>query len=420
MSVAATASGDPVAELCSVHGFPEEVGAILRRVVEVVGSLGPVSVLLHGSTARGELTWWRDEEGQVRLGSDMEMYVVHRDPIEASARARADQALSALADEVNAGGPPLFHVDVGFYTPGALGGHEPTFRCWDTRATGRVLLGDDVRELLPDLGPADIDLRQLNEVPIHRLWEMAFRVPAALVRGERCDDPPFAAVCARQALDLTTWLLPHAGILVPTFARRNAAWRERFAELRLAGYFAPESAELLDECLEAKLRFRPRRTGAELHADVLDAFRAGLRLVLGTGPAADDGEIAAAARADGAKHWRVETPRRRAYEAYLLVRDRPAPLRGVRWWAARKKVEQVVALLHLNAALGAILAGGDAEGPLRRAEDVMRRVWYGFTPSGGSSADRWLAARRGYVEYLVGSSRWFGPRREYLFSVIDR
>lgn len=411
--------GDPVARLAREHGYPGEVEAILRRVVEILAPLRPVGVLLHGSAARGELTWWRDAGGRIRLGSDLEMYVACEPATAPPERMRVNAALDDLARDVNEGGAPLFHVDVGFTTREGMARHERTFRCWDTRATGRVLLGEDLRPALPELGPGDVDLRQLNEVPIHRLWEMAFRVPAALVRGDSADDTAFACVCARQALDLTTWLLPHAGVLVPTFAARNREWREHFAELPTAGYFPASSGELLDECLETKLRFRPRRSGAELHGDVLDAFRAGLRMVLGTGSAAPDEEIAAAARAHGGLHWHRETPRRRLYEGYLLLRGRPGPVRGLRWLAAHKRVEQVVVLLHLNAALAALLDGGDASGPLACAERALGRLWFGFAPRPGAPAERWLAARRGYVEYLVGSSRWFGPRRDYLFSVIE-
>jgi hypothetical protein len=411
--------GDPVARIAHEHGYPAEVETILRRVVDILTPLAPEGVLLHGSAARGELTWWRDDGGRVRLGSDLEMYVACEPAAAPPERARVNAALDDLAREVNRGGAPLFHVDVGFTTRDGMAGHERTFRCWDTRATGRTLLGADLRDALPELGPGDIDLRQLNEVPVHRLWEMVFRVPAPLVRGESADDAAFACVCARQALDLTTWLLPHAGVLVATFAARNRAWRRDFAGLPVAGYFAASSADLLDECLEAKLRFRPRRSGADLHRDVLEVFRAGLRMVLGVGPDASDDEIAAAARATGARHWHRETPRRRVYEAYLLLRGRPAPVRGLRWLVAHKRVEQVVALLHLNAALAALLAGGDASGPLMRAERALGRLWFGFAPRAGRPAERWLAARRGYVEYLVGSSRWFGPRRDYLFSVIE-
>lgn len=412
-------AADPVGRLCLEFGYPGEVEEVLRRVLDALASARPAAVLLHGSTARGELTWWRDAAGRVRLASDVEMYAVGDVQAPANARARVNDALNALAVEVNAGGPPLFHVDVGFTTHAKLRAHAHTFRCWDTRVAGRVLLGPDVRRELPALEPGDIDLKQLNEVPVHRLWEMAFRVPAGLVRGQPEDDAAFAVVCARQALDLTTWLLPHAGVLIPTFARRNAAWRARFAELPVAAYFPPASADLLDECLETKLRFEPRRSGAVVHRDVLEAFRAGLRQVLGCGRAAGDDEIARAARAHGRRHWHVETPRRRAYEAYLLLRDRPAAPRAMRWWRAHKRVEQVVFLLHLNAALAALLAGGDPEGPLGRAEEALARLWYRCSPRGGVPADRWLTARRGYVDYLTGSSRWFGPRREYLYSVID-
>jgi hypothetical protein len=418
---AAPPPADPVAALAAEHGYPPEVEAVLRRVVDALRPLAPRALLLHGSAARGELSWWREEGGRVRLGSDVELYVVGDAPFAAEARERADRALRALAAEVNDGGDPLFHVDTGYTTPAGLARHPRTFRSWDARATGRTLLGDDARPLLPALGAADIDLRQLNEVPIHRLWEMAFRAPRALVEeggAAAAEERRFAFVCARQALDLTTWLLPHCGVLVPGFRARVDEWERLLPETALGRYFTPASAGFLRECLQGKLELRFRRGARELHAEVLEHFRAGLRMVLGLAPGAGDDALAAAVLSRGRRHWHGEPPRRLAYDAWLLLRDRPAPGRALRWWGRARRPLQVAALLRLNAALAALLAGTDPEAPLAEAEALVARLWYGFRPAGGSPAARWLAARRAYVEYLAGTSRWFAPRRDYLLAVL--
>ncbi|HEY0021107.1 MAG TPA: hypothetical protein VGC13_32695 [Longimicrobium sp.] len=419
----AAPSADPVAALCREHGYPPEVRALLDEAVGIVAPLGPLSVLLHGSASRGELTWWRDEAGRVQLGSDLEMYVVGRGPADPGAWAGAARALAAVEERVNREGPRLFHLDVGWVTRDWFRRHPRTFRCWDTRETGRTLLGADVRDELPALDAGSIDLRQLNEVPIHRLWEMAFRVPAAVVRGGGTAGEVQTAryTWARQALDLTTWLLPHAGVMVPTFRRRVQAWHAAVTRPPLAAYFAPDSAGLLEACLEGKLHLRFRHAPAELHARVLDAFRAGLRMLLGLSPGAPDAAIGQAVLAQGAAHWHGEPPRRRVYEAFLLLRGGAVLRPGVAlpWWLRRKRPHQVAFLLHLNAALAALLAGGEAGAQLDAAEAALRRLWFGFAPRGGSGTDRFLAARRGYVDYLVGSSRWFGPRRAYLYSVLE-
>lgn len=413
----------PVEALCREHGYPPEVQAVLQRVIDLLQPLEPLSVFLHGSTARGELSWWREPDGRVRIASDVEAYVVGEGPFPAEGKERAEEGFRVLADEVNAGGPALFHVDVAFTTPARLAGHDRTFRCWDTRETGRALAGRDARGWLPELGVGDLDLRQLNEVPIHRLWEMVFRAPRAVVEGRAgaADEQAFSYVCARQALDLTTWLLPHLGVLVPTFRRRVDAWGRELAHPPLAKYFPPHSAAFLAECLKGKLRQEFDRPGAALHAEVLEHFRAALRLLLALDPAADDAEVARAMLRQGRRHWHGEPPRRRLFEAYLLVRDRRLlhPVRSARWWALQKRPRQLVFLLHMNAALQAILAGGDADGPLSAAEGALARLSYRWKAEPGAPAARFLAARRGYVDYMVDTSRWFAPRADYLYSVIE-
>ncbi len=420
---AGACSGTAIDDLCREYGYPPEVEALLGETMRILAGVRPHSVLLHGSASRGELTWWRDAAGRVQLGSDIEMYVVGGAGSGGESWARAAAELREVEARVNREGPRLFHLDASLTTLHRLRRHPPTFRCWDVRATGRTIAGADVRGELPSLDAGSIDLRQLNEVPIHRLWEMVFRVPAALVRGAGSADDARTAryAWARQALDLTTWLLPHAGVMIPTFRARVRAWRTEAARPPLAGYFAPESAELLERSLEGKLHLRFKQEPPELHSEVLEAFRAGLRMLLALPGTATDAEIARAAVRHGRRHWHAETPRRRAYEAYLAVRTGmiARPHRAVPWLLRAKRPEQLGFLLHLNAALAALLHGRSAAASLELAERSLARLWPGFRPSGGSGADRFLAARRGYVDHLVGSSRWFGPRRAYLYSVLE-
>jgi hypothetical protein len=420
---AETSAVNAVDALCREYGYPPEVAALLHETVRILAGLRPLSVLLHGSASRGELTWWRDGSGQVQLGSDVEMYVVADSRPGGAGWARAAQALREVEERVNRAGPRLFHLDASLTTLERLRRHPPTFRCWDVRATGRTLLGADVRGELPSLDAGSIDLRQLNEVPIHRLWEMVFRVPATLVRGAGSVEDARTAryAWARQALDLTTWLLPHAGVMIPTFRKRVRAWRTEVTRPPLARYFAPESAELLDRSLEGKLHLRFTREPARLHGEVLESFRAGLRMLLSLPATAPDAEIARAAVRQGRRHWPAETPRRRVYEAYLAVRTGAIarPHRAIPWLLRAKRPEQLAFLLHLNAALAALLHGRGAAESLDLAERSLARLWPPFRPRGGSDADRFLAARRGYVDHLVGSSRWFGPRRAYLYSVLE-
>lgn len=417
------AGGDAVAALCRAHGYPGEVEAILRQVLQAVAPLRPRSVLLHGSAARGELSWWADPRGGVALGSDVEAAVVVDEGPAPPAAAAVEERLRELQRAVGGGEATPFHVDLEYATPATLGAFPRTFRTWDTRETGVTLAGEDLRHALPALDAGTIDLRQLNEVPVHRLWEMAFRAPRGLLDGTAGagETDAFRGVCARQALDLTTWLLPHFGVMVPTFRRRVEVWGGRFDALPLGGYFPADSGAFLAECLRGKLHREFTRPAAALHAEVLEHFRAALRLLLKLDPAAGDAEIAEAALRQGRAHWNVERPVRRGYEAYLLLRDGAfvRPLRAVLWWARPKRPRQLAFLLHLNAALQALLAGGDAAPALDRADRLLSELWYGYRPRPGTPRERFLAARRGHVDYLVGTSRWFAPRREYLYSVID-
>lgn len=414
---------DAVAHLLQDYGYPPEVGFVLQRLLGALRQFEPLSVLLHGSAARGELTWWRDSAGRVRVASDIEMYITREDPFPQEGIRAVNSLAERLTEEMNAGGAKLFHIDLGFVSLKTLRRHPRTFRCWDTRTSGRTLLGVDVRAELPALDASTIDLRQLNEVPIHRLWEMVFRLPRPILSGGHSlrQDRVFAYVCGRQALDLTTWLLPHQGVLVPTFTGRVAAWEEVVAQGKMARYFSPTSTALLQECLEAKLHFRLRRPAAELHKDVLAGFRAGLRLLLDLDHEADDEALMREVLRQGRRHWNVETPRRRLYEGFLVWRHGLLPrhpIRAARWWWRQKRPQQVAFLLLMNAALAGLLSDSGDDSALSAAERLLSKLWHGFSGANGTTTDRFLAARRGYLDYLTRTSRWFAPRRAYLLSVI--
>jgi hypothetical protein len=412
-----------VAALCAEHGYPGEVADVLDAVLEILTPLTPRSVLLHGSAARGELTWWLEPDGRLRLGSDLEMYVVLDRRVTGQSWRTIQGEVVKLQDSISGGVADLFHIDLGYTTPEGLTSQPRTFRTWDVRATGWTLAGEDLRDALPALDAATIDLRQLNEVPIHRLWEMVFRLPRSMLGGAAPDAEvdDFRLVCSRQALDLTTWLLPHCGLMVPTFARRIEVWKRDFDNVPLNRHFATRSGVFLEECLRGKLQREFSRPAAEIHAEVVDHFRAALRFLLGAPQDAGDHKITAEVLRQGRRHWNGATPRRRAYEAYLLARDGQVrrPVRAVRWWLRQKRPLQVAFLLHLNSALGLLLSDRDARSKLDAADRLLAELWYGYEPREAPAADRFLHARRGYVEYLVESSRWFGPRRDYLYSIID-
>lgn len=413
---------EAVDRLLEDYDYPPEVGDILRRILFGLANVAPVSVLLHGSTARGELTWWREVDGRVRLASDIEMYVVGERRFPADVLAAATALSGRIAEEHNTGGAKLFHADIAFVTLRELRQHPPTFRAWDIRESGRTLLGRDVRDELPNLNADTIDLKQLNEVPIHRLWEMVFRLPLPMLTGgaNSADQRAFAYVCARQALDLTTWLLPHEQVMVPTFRRRVQQW-PALLQSRLGRYFSEISGDLLEECLAGKLSYEFKRPATEIHRDVLDAFQRALRYLLRIDAHGTAAEITQEILDQGKSHWNVGRPLRRLYEAFLLVRDRIFPARPIlaaRWWLMPKRPHQVAFLLNLNLAAAELVVGKAAADPLDAAEALLQELWYDFEPSAADGAERFRAARRGYVDFLTGTSRWFAPRRKYLLSVI--
>lgn len=243
----------------SGRGLPPRVQALLPQILMVLKSApGASSIVLLGSAARGEFSW-TEFEGQEALFSDLEFMVVTDRHVQGAQRDEMAARLEGLESGLGSTSP-LFHIDVLYRERSRLATMPRTIFTYELRRNGQALWGEDPRHLLPDISIRDIDLRNTNEILYKRLWELLFHLPDSLVRGQPLtglQEVQMAVLCARQALDVPTALLPHAGVLLPTYRERVSFWRENHSALIVRGPAASELAGFLTGCLA--IRERPER-----------------------------------------------------------------------------------------------------------------------------------------------------------------
>ena len=121
------------------------------------------AVILYGSYARGEGSWYRDERGEWCPYNDYDLLIIsnHRVREEALTRARR-----VMAEEVG-----LRWVDVSVMPPWRLNGLAPTVFNFDLKYGSKVIQGDDLlTERMPAFRADDIPLREVMTLILTRAY----------------------------------------------------------------------------------------------------------------------------------------------------------------------------------------------------------------------------------------------------------
>ncbi len=351
---------------CGEYDYPPAIREILLHVISALPVDDFVSVILGGSTARGELSFCTIGE-EVHLFSDFEFFLIRRSDTPPAICQNVRMSVRPYEEQFARNA--LFHVDVPCPTLDEWARLPHIVRYYETRANGQVIYGEDVRKFLPEIGLKTLDYRATNEILLARLWHMVLYLPIRLADGKELG--PYAKrvacfVLCRNLLDILTVLLPYEGVLLPSYRKRQRFLEENFARLGLSEIFPPGFPKLLGEALHTKLTVCGSYDIVELYESVLSAFTRALVYILKyqTGNSvltkASVSQILAATRF--APIFGKPSARRRLYEfAIGMKRWRLSPV-GIRWihnlW---KKNEMLGFLMCLNYALHSQLAGHTGE-----------------------------------------------------------
>ncbi|HID63133.1 MAG TPA: hypothetical protein EYP49_10395, partial [Anaerolineae bacterium] len=262
--------------------------ALQRHLREIAAALGevvrPTALLLLGSAARGELSYLRHPDGRLELFSDYEFLAVFPSYPTRFQR-RAIQTLAEQWQERIANPNPLFHIDIITRGRRHLAAMPPLIFTFESKQNGLPLHGEDVRPQIPDVTLQNLDFRNTHEILYKRLWAILLHLPKRFVLGQASEAERRVAgyVLCRNALDLTTVLLPHEGILLPTYRQRVEYLTDHYPDLELSKTFGPDLPGFLQRCLARRrdLDF----SGVNLHelyATVTDSLRQALQMLLPT------------------------------------------------------------------------------------------------------------------------------------------
>jgi predicted nucleotidyltransferase len=428
-----------ILSFCEIFRYPPIIRKHLVRIEQVIIANCPdiVSILLVGSTARGEFSYRVEPEGQVSLWSDIEFFVVSEKEPKPADRARLATLFQQL--EVDWGkASPLFHIDCSYISLSKFR-HLPTLiRHYEAKQIGKVLSGKDIRPEIPNIDTSNLDYRELAEVILWRLWAIALYIPKRLVTGERIDDTIkqkddelFKFVLCRNALDLTTYLLPWGKILLPSFKERTKYIATHYTELKLNQYFDPAFPDYLDACLHGKFEFIFPAFSKQLYQQTISYFvQAGKHLLAVNHNNAMDGEMTNSLIKNQSQLFNEFRFRRKIYELMLIGKyiSQKSVSGWWRWYWQGKIGKMISCLFHLHFAFQAITATGvnaEAETELNIAADLLTQLSLRRLPSecyssSGSVGERWLALRKGFARFLMDLYQSVGQKQEYLNKILEK
>lgn len=330
-----------IRNLCRRYGYPSELEDALERVVDAAREAYPKlrSFILSGSAATGEFVWRRNESA-VELLSDIDgMLFVEFDGAHPEGLLERLRALEAQQRS------PLFQIDVVVNPMSALRRIPKNYQMVETRLSGVVLAGEDVR----DAFPTEYDPANSRQAFLLNLWKpILFWTPPGTEH-----DFTYAQVAARFFLDLPLIGVSETGRCLPGH-RERAEWF--LASSSSSRFHSPLTEEVVSWARAVRLEPHPHRSDLE-RLIARFAFEV-TAMIDGLGEPPRDPDLELVRRLVA---WLPRrTPRRLAGELRSLLRAPRNPLDDLRWLACRKEAVGAAALLGLHAFLS---DGGLGEPP---------------------------------------------------------
>jgi hypothetical protein len=301
------------------------------------------------------------------------------------------------------------------------------FWTYEVKETGITIWGEDLKDRIPDVTPKNIDLKELNELLIWRLWTIFLHTPPELLAQKNIPTEKeriFKYVLSKNTLDITTWLLPWEGYLIPSFTKRVTFIKNKYQKLDSRSFFGKNFPNFLEFCLEGKLNLG-FNVGAvkELYRQSIACFVKALEYLLykSLSLRVNPEGIPAIMIEQSDKLFRDNVLKRRVYDAILGLRYAlNLKSKLLRWYLIKKHGVVIVILLNLHNATLQFIKGnkGKAKEFLDEAKKWLRKI--SLLPLGNSSddfLDEYLAIRKGLVYYMIQYFPWIKNQQAHICSI---
>ncbi len=407
-----------------VYGYPYQVKQHFEEILSCIDGTHVQSVLLTGSTSRGELSYVI-KDSRLSVYGDYEFFVIARGAIDKVDRDRLAKAYAAL--ERKFASSPLFHIDYTYIDKTRLRNLPLHLKHFETKRNGITIYGDDLKGLLPYVTIAGLDFKDLNEILIWRLWSMLLYLPQWLLEGRtatRDEELLYRYVVCRNFLDLATWILPRKGVLLASFRERADYLMAHFNEVQDNIVLDADFLDLLNQCMRGKLKLEFSLNARELYYTVVKYFlKARDHLMLHAVDERTRADVYQSTKTASHLIFPDHNYRRKVYEIMFILRNaRSLGFTGrIRWLFSGKYGLMLEFLCAIHQALLTRLYGiPEADFHLNRAAAALEQLspWNNPEITDQDFSATWLSLRRGFAGFLKDYFRSIRMKSDYIDSVL--
>lgn len=201
------------------------------------------AVIMMGSCARDEETYFTNSSGEIEMLSDYEMLIVVKNLGQTE---QIDRIMKEIREKfVRMSSSPSFDIEWSYKSINELKRLDKRFIFFEAKKYGRVICGkENILQSIPEITIKNLNFAELNTVIIHRLYHV--------LRDCKVDDEHYQKyLIVRNTLDIPTAALPLMGYLEGTYYNRNRLFQE-YADTK---YFSLEMTQRLGAYLQMKLNY---------------------------------------------------------------------------------------------------------------------------------------------------------------------
>lgn len=236
--------------------YPDHILQVIEKGTEyLINELDKTckdfTIILHGSSARGELTY-----SDSNCFSDIEFYVFTKYPIKKRVANKIRGSLIKYSKEFPYS-EELFHFDVVFKSKLRRPFLQKDILNYELKKQGKILYGDEnILNGVPEISIDNINIRTVNDIVLMRLSNLLKNVDDPKILKENISkDKRLSLIYSfyREVLDIVTVLLPNEGILGSTYQARHNRLKEIYKNPDIRYFFDDEFLKIEKEALEFKL-----------------------------------------------------------------------------------------------------------------------------------------------------------------------
>ena len=404
---------------CKDFSYKPEIHDLLRRILDALISDKIISIILSGSVSRGEMSYFYDE-GNLKLYSDIELFVILKKRMKKEERGALYNRIKDIEIVLN-DQSKFAHIDISLLSLRRFQRLPPKFQFFETKKTGKVLYGKDLRQYFPD----QVDIKYINEYTLERLWSLILYFPREFFFGKFTEqnERDYKFILSRSILDIPTWILSHNFYFIPGFKNRLEFINKNFINLGLQKFLPSWFLSFLNECWKGKTRLLFKRNLLDIYEKVLTCYFSSAKYILNKINAGNaDEEIEKRLIRHSNIIFHETLLRRRIYELILIYKNlKNFNIKDIiNWYVLHKKGILMAFFINMNlASLNYIKENEICNEYLKRSNNYMYQLDFRLKEVKNKNfINNWLDLRRKYIEFLTFFYRDFYLKRDYYYRII--